>query len=386
MKKAWKEEISLFEDEQKRNVTKGDFTKVFGRAYVRSFTPESVKAAFEITGVHPYNPNVIQDKQTKPSLTTSTKGPFPLPQASPVRAVMAAFSTYPTTAFDAESSPIHPDQLPDHTERESRSTDRRRHIDDTDIDPHLFTPSKRMRALVSGLSATSSGSILVSDVKATSSSIRLISPVLEAPPALPEPDWGLVKPTYSYMTRDQLAQENEQLRKSLINAQMQMRARDAMLEGSHAQLVLQNLTLQKTHQAFFNKENWSKNDRTLLFDGKAQVLSSDDFTDKVSNATERREAEITRRVENAQRRQSRKEIQAQLEEEWKQIKTAHETAIEEWSAQCQNLKDQGVPKKNWPKKPTRPRKPKSPMSDQAAGDSGNEDNGAEGDGDHDSDA
>jgi hypothetical protein len=243
-----------------------------------------------------------------------------------------------------------------------------------------------MRALVSGLSATSSGSILVSDVKATSSSIRLISPVLEAPPALPEPDWGLVKPTYSYMTRDQLAQENEQLRKSLINAQMQMRARDAMLEGSHAQLVLQNLTLQKTHQALFNKENQSKNDRTLLFDGKAQVLSSDDFTDKVSNATERREAEITRRVENAQRRQSRKEIQAQLEEEWKQIKTAHETAIEEWSAQCQNLKDQGVPKKNWPKKPTRPRKPKSPMSDQAAGDSGNEDNGAEGDGDHDSDA
>ena len=92
-----------------------------------------------------------------------------------------------------------------------------------------------------------------------------------------------------------------------------------------------------------------------------------------------------RQAENAQRRQSRKEIQAQLEEEWKQIKMAHETAIEEWSAQCQNLKDQGIPKKNWPKKPTRPRKPKPPVFDQAAGDSGNEDDGAEGDGEHDSD-
>jgi hypothetical protein len=280
MKKAWKEEISLFEDEQKRNVTKGDFTKVFGCAYVRSFTPESIKATFEVTGVHLYNPDVIQDKQTKPSLTTSTKGPFPLPQASPVQAIMAAFSTYPTTTFDAQSSPIPPDQLPDHIEPEFRSTDRRRRIDDSDIDPHLFTPSKRMRALVSGLSATSSGSILVSDVKATSSSIRLISPVLEAPPALPEPDWGLAKPTNSYMTRDQLAQENEQLKRSLMNAQKQVRARDAMLEGSHAQLVLQNLTLQKTHQALYNKENRSKNDRTLLFDGKAQVLSSDEFTAK----------------------------------------------------------------------------------------------------------
>ena len=159
----------------------------------------------------------------------------------------------------------------------------------------------------------------------------------------------------------------------------------AGLEGSHAQLVLQNLTLQKTHQAY-NKENRSKNDRTLLFDGKAQVLSSDDFTAKVSNAAERREAEITRRAENAQRRQSRKEIQAQLEEEWKQIKMAHETAIEEWSAQCQNLKDQGIPKKNWPNEPTRPRKPKPPVFDQAAGDSGNEDDGAEGDGEHNSDA
>ena len=119
-----------------------------------------------------------------------------------------------------------------------------------------------------------------------------------------------------------------------------------MLEGSHAQLVVQHLTLQKTHQALFNRENRTKNDQSLLFDGKAQVLSSDEFTTKIQVAHQKREDEALKQAENAQRRESRKQIQAQIEEEWKVIKAEHEKAVEEHLAQCAALKNQDIPKKN----------------------------------------
>ena len=289
MKEAWKEEISRFETEHKGNVTKGDFTQVFGQAYIKSFTVESIRAAFEITGVHPYNPNVISEKQMKPSLTTSVKGSFPLRQPSPVKAVMAAFTTYSKDAFESlPSTPVETHQCCEDEGDHQSSLSKRRQPTLSDIDPCLFTPSKRMRALDSGLSATSSGSILVSQDKTTFSNIKLVPPVLEAVPVLPEPDWSLAHTSAgSYITQDQLANENERLRKSLADAQLQIRARDAMLEGSHAQLVVQDLTLQKTHQALFNRENRTKNDRSLLFDGKAQVLSSNKFRWRTKNVKTR---------------------------------------------------------------------------------------------------
>ena len=216
-----------------------------------------------------------------------------------------------------------------------------------------------------------------------SSTIKSVPPVLEAVPVLPEPDWSLAHAsTGSYITRDQLAKENELLKTSLADAQLQIRARDAMLEGSHAQLVVQDLTLQKMHQALFNRENRTKNDRSLLFNGKAQVLSSDEFTTKIQVAHRRCKDKALKRAENAQKRESRKQVQSQIEEEWKVIKAEHEKAVEEHLAQCETLKNQGIPKKNWPKKPVQPLKPKVPALLQMAEGSGNDEDEAEGNGDN----
>lgn len=63
MKEVFRKEIHEFEDLHMAGVSKGDFAGVFGRAFLRAFTPESVKAAFEATGVHPFNPGVITEKQ-----------------------------------------------------------------------------------------------------------------------------------------------------------------------------------------------------------------------------------------------------------------------------------------------------------------------------------
>jgi hypothetical protein len=117
MKEIWKAEISTFEQSHGRGVNKEDFVEVFGKAYLKAFTPETVKAAFSATGIFPFDRTVITEEQMKPSETTSTKGGFPLPQPSPVRAVLEAYNTYwsatSTAAIEAHapsstpSTPTH---------------------------------------------------------------------------------------------------------------------------------------------------------------------------------------------------------------------------------------------------------------------------------------
>jgi hypothetical protein len=66
MKEAWKVQIILFEELHKCKVKKGDFVKVFGKAFKKAFTEETVLAAFQATGIFPFNPNVITEQQMKP--------------------------------------------------------------------------------------------------------------------------------------------------------------------------------------------------------------------------------------------------------------------------------------------------------------------------------
>ena len=76
----------------KYSVENSDFTSVFGHAFFQAFTPDRIRAAFKATGVHPFNPDVITEKQMKPSLLTSTRGTFPLTQPSPVHAILKAMA------------------------------------------------------------------------------------------------------------------------------------------------------------------------------------------------------------------------------------------------------------------------------------------------------
>ncbi|KIL62014.1 hypothetical protein M378DRAFT_81767, partial [Amanita muscaria Koide BX008] len=186
MKKAWKEEINHFEDKNRRQVTKGDFTEVFGNAYLRAFDTETIEAAFSSTGIYPFNPNVITQRQMMPSVPHSIKGSFPLPQPSPVRAIIAANRLHPPTAFDIDEET--------HTLTGCPETPSRRHLVDPNVDPELYTPSKRMRMMHSAMASTSSGSLLVSKAKLTSEHARHIisPPVLEALPVLPQPNWDVL--------------------------------------------------------------------------------------------------------------------------------------------------------------------------------------------------
>jgi hypothetical protein len=277
MKECWKEEIHTFEEKNRCGVNKADFASVWGTAYLRAFTPDLVKAAFSATGICPFNPDVITPEQMKPSACTSTQHLFPLPQTSPVRAIMAAFRYYQPTSFELSPDthvPIQPD--PTGTLPSSPSP---KHARDPDIDPDLYTPSKRMRLLTSALSGTASGSYLVSKTRITAAQASkiVVPPALERPPPLPSPDWSLLdswSEENGYRSQTQLQERIAQLTNALKHAQQQIMARNLIIEGAQAQLVIQGMALAKMKESVEAKENKRTSDRSHLFPGgKGLVLT-----------------------------------------------------------------------------------------------------------------
>ncbi len=401
MKVCWRSVIEEFEKQNQRDVTKSDFTHLFGKAYLQAFDEKTVKAAFSVTGVYPFNRSIITEEQMKPSVPHSIKGAFPLPQASPIRAIMAAFHSNPPTAFDLSPSnhiaaPMHTNSRPV-TPNASGSipmrpttpeSPTRRRIPgqlgavarDPCIDPMLYTPSKRMRSLYAGLSLTSSGSFLVSKAKITSST-PILHPVLEAPPTLPDPDWDLLNGgsiDKAWVTTKEVQKENQVLRESLVTAHLHIKSRDMMLEGAHAQLTYQNLHLEKMNYALKNKEERTKNDRALLFDGTAQVLSSTEFENKIKEQKKKAADKEKQKEENAEKRCAARRKRDELEARWDQIKVNHEARLAEWTEECRKLADQGVPKRDWPGKPKRQLKSTLIEQDSPEDDDDGTDNGSNG--------
>ncbi|KAF8589787.1 hypothetical protein K439DRAFT_1644976 [Ramaria rubella] len=58
MKDIYRNEVHRFEELHSHKMAKADFMMVFGTAFLRAFTVDTVKAAFKATGIHPYNPGI----------------------------------------------------------------------------------------------------------------------------------------------------------------------------------------------------------------------------------------------------------------------------------------------------------------------------------------
>lgn len=355
MKESWKQEIQIFEDLHKREVKKSDFTGVFGRAYLRAFTSDTVKAAFKATGVHPFNRDAITPEQMKPSVTTSVKGSFPLPQPSPVRAIMAVFCTKPPTAYDVSENILASGS---HSALEDPSTPTRRHTIDLNIDPSLYTPSKRARFLYGALGSTATGSYLVSSTKITSAH-HIHAPVLESPAPLPALDLSLIRRRPAHQpTKTELEGRVARLEQELSRAHQHIEARDLVIESNQAQLVLQHMVLDKQNQVLHAKETGKETDRTALHPkGFGQCMTAEEVVLSRKEAEDEKARKIKEKGDRAAARSKKKDEKAALEQQWQDIKLQHEAAVREWEGTCRALIEQGVKKKDLPHKPVRASKP-----------------------------
>lgn len=225
MKEAWKEEIHKFEELHRSKVMKGDFTEVFGRAFIKAFTKETIYSAFEKTGVYPFNPEVVTEQQMKTSEPTSTIGSLPVSLPSPIHAIMAVFNHHNLTAFDISTDTHNPP---------------RQDVLESTVDPSLFTPTKRMRIMAGALAGTLTGSFLIDKPWITSVQV-ISSPVFEQPAVIPDPDWSLLQQPSagSSQTKMELKEQIEKLTLSLDLSRQKIAAENFTIEGANAQLAVQ---------------------------------------------------------------------------------------------------------------------------------------------------
>lgn len=137
-KGIWKAEVTQYERLYQSRVDKGCFVEVFGTVFLKAFTPELIQSAFAVTGIYLFNRNAIKASQMASSMTTSVNATFPLPQVSPVRAVIAAFRYHKPTALEASpSTHIPASSWQDGTPTTPTCT----RVLDPDIDPSLYVHS-----------------------------------------------------------------------------------------------------------------------------------------------------------------------------------------------------------------------------------------------------
>ncbi|KAJ7765178.1 hypothetical protein B0H16DRAFT_1310185 [Mycena metata] len=242
---------------------------------------------------------------------------------------------------------------------------RRREEEDENIDPVLWSPSKKLRTLYAHLGSTSAGSLLLSAPKIKSYESSILPPVIQhVPRIITAPDWSLATPGPSgegWKARSQLENELAAVRQQLALAQKNVQIRDHMLEEANATMVFQNLGSKRMNEALHQQEEKAATDRAKLFKGRAQCLSSDEFFDAVKSVEEGRKAKAAGKESKKVERERKKERRAELEKEWQAMKTGHLAAVEAWSKDCADLLQNGTRKKDLPAKPKLGKKPQLPV-------------------------
>ena len=353
MKDAWKKEIHAFEEANHCGIGKGNFAELFGKAFQSAFTPDTIKAAFRATGIHPYNANIIRPEQMRPSEPTSTKSSFPIPQTSPVRAFMSAYHNFhPTTADLDRSNYIAPG--PSTIQPTSSPHSPQTHGHDAMIDPSLQeSPSKRMRMTISALASTSTGHALVSTTP-INVSFRISSPVLETPPTPPPPHSPKDTLSPSQMSRAHLEASYRTLLAKNKEQHQLINMQNGIIQRTNAQMVIQNLYCKKLNEKLNAKESKEPDDHTVLLrGGKGRHWTDEDVIKSLRESQAAREAEVVDKDRRKAERMAKAEQRKLADTEWKRVVAEHESAKITHADNIKRLRTAGVRVKDLPKPPVR---------------------------------
>ena len=367
LKHNWAEEIRSFEKENNRGITKNDFAGAFGSAYVKTFTRELILQAWETTGIYPFNDKIIPPEKLAPSETSTIKYTSCVVHSTPVRKVMEAFSYFKPPPLDLGTVDI--DDGGELTTQE-RGKITLSHVAQmaneahTILDPENpflmpFTPSRRMKILRASLTSNSATSYLVS-TSPVPMNIPIITPQHEQPEPFSEPDWdALLAPQITCMGAEELVCETEKLRRGLQMARDCLRAREAVIESAHATNVVLELTCQRQRNALHRKEEeklQKKDKRTLFGDGKAHVVTDDDFILVLEEIEEREKDKELGKDRRKAARAKAKESKEVRQRAWEQALWDWKHEREEWEQECEMLRMDGCRRKDLPKAPRKPRK------------------------------
>ena len=161
LKQKHAEKIREFKENSNLTITHKSFLRTFGPAFLEAFTPETVKAAFSVTGIYPFKRDAVSSEKMGPSEALTTNPLILRTLATPVWKAISAFSKYRSPS--PTSGQTEPESMPSQS-----------FIDD-------ITPTKCAKILHASLKTSSSTSFLVPKSPVHASLIRVYQPNYEKP-------------------------------------------------------------------------------------------------------------------------------------------------------------------------------------------------------------
>ncbi|RDX41775.1 hypothetical protein OH76DRAFT_1489220 [Lentinus brumalis] len=304
------------------------------------------RKAFEVTGLtRPVQPDRITARMMAPSQPSSIRSSLPVPQSTPVRAASRIISLVSDFQSAATRTPTHRHQTPVVESDLSPQSMR--------IDPNLFTPTKRARAIVQHLRLTHLPVSPILHAGQLTPTVTHLSP-------LPSPDEALALPLPPNIEDpDVLRAENDRLRELLLEAQKARSEDHRIIRGQNAQLLLQDVHCSGLQKRLNNKVRQKKQSNVARFlDAGGDRI----YTDERYRAAVRadRDAADKKELEQLQRAAvtaaSRDRVQWRREQ--KEARAAENKRAEKrWRDECADAEADGT---RPPKRPKRARKEQTP--------------------------
>jgi hypothetical protein len=130
----------------------------------------------------------------------------------------------------------------------------------------------------------------------------------------------------------------EELTDSLCHAQIQVQAQNSIIEGAHAQLVVQDLYLGHLNDSVNVHEKKKASNCTRVFpDGQGHLLTADQFQEKLVKAAEITQAKTAAQERAKAKRKAKKAIQQAVDDLWNVQAEEHKQALQTWEAECVEL-------------------------------------------------
>ena len=376
-KAEWTKSRDKWEFETGEGVTKESFLEVFGEAYTAAFTPANNKKAFEKTGVHPFNRNILQPKDLAPSIEHSKHATLPVHVPAHVEKFMDIFRR----AVDQEQQELEEINIGggretdddidnddnangDDDDDDESGLDRDAHHDILFRPPHQTDPRNRPvtpRRPMPKMSAQK-GHLAIGQTPAhrrlrtALQAVTPLRPLLKesksySPGSIPKPIY--VRPTteihYTSLPRAarDVHDENEMLREELRKAKVRDEEQMACLEFAHAQLAILGMyteTCRKRAAAASKKAKGGKG-RRVNGTGFARIVTDAQLLEELERMDEdakrlEREKEARREARNAKSAaaEHHKSFMAARREAWEAVKAEHVMAMAKWGEEGWNGK------------------------------------------------
>ena len=329
-------------------MNKRAFLQAIEAPFKETFTPEIIKKAFKLTGLHPLDPSVIKPEQMAPSTATAHNGPSLIDEPSPCKAMRVAFNDLLTTA----TPPIPPFLITDPTISQSSNSPPPSTASLVDASmasvepPDTQSPQQVAQELLQGTSAewiVSNQPITINDTLKPYHTPPVDS--LRAPPMTLLPQHHSIDPSPEI---NALVNENSALRKHIDTL-------NQVIASQRVQLTLATMAFNKAKNQIHEKAQGTQDKaRQKLFDGKAQIVTAPEFKQLVHQLEEKHQLEKDEKAARAAAQVAKASVKAAEAQARKETMDKYEQDMVVWGDKCAILYANGKRGKALPPKPPHP--------------------------------